>query len=423
MEANAPLSIWIICQYYLPETGAPSTRLSGLAHSWQQAGSNVTVLTGIPNHPEGVINPAYQDKPAYMQEDINGIRVHRHWLYVTRNKGKLKRVFNMVSFAWSVLKHNYNSTTAPKPDVIIASSPSFFCVASAWLLARRYRAKFIFEVRDLWPAIFLQMGILRRGFIYNMLERMEMFLYRRADAIVTVTRSFATQIAGRGIKASKLRTVFNGVSDADYASAIKPRSNSGTTQLRTQLGLSPLTKIVLYIGNHGESQALSQVVDAARLLVKRTDVAFLFVGNGAEKEKLQTYAKGVPNVQFLPSVPHAETWAYYCMADINIVCLKNIPDFDMFIPSKMFEVMAAQSCAVAGLQGEGAEIMQESGCAMVVGPEQPEHMAEAIATLLDDPARRTAMAAAGRAYVAEHFLHSKLAATYLAIMRQLTGRA
>lgn len=423
MEANAPLSIWIICQYYLPETGAPSTRLSGLAHSWQQAGSNVTVLTGIPNHPDGVIAPEYQDKPAYMQEDINGIRVHRHWLYVTRNKGKVKRMLNMISFAWSVLAHNYRSTTAPKPDVIVASSPSFFCVASAWLLARRYRAKFIFEVRDLWPGIFLQMGILRRGFIYNMLERMEMFLYRRADAIVTVTRSFATQIAGRGIKSSKLRTVFNGVSDADYANAIKPRSGSGTTQLRTQLGLSPLTKIVLYIGNHGESQALSQVVDAARLLVKRTDVAFVFVGNGAEKEKLQTYAKGVPNVQFLPSVPHAETWGYYCMADINIVCLKNIPDFDMFIPSKMFEVMAAQSCAVAGLQGEGAEIMQESGCAMVVGPEQPEHMAEAIATLLDDPERRATMALAGRAYVAEHFLHSKLAATYLEIMRQLIGRA
>lgn len=425
MEANAAptLPVWIICQYYLPEPGAPSARLSGLARSWQQMGANVTVLTGMPNHPEGVLNPAYRGKPAFMQEEVEGIRVLRHWLTIAPNKGKFRRMFSMLSFAASVLYANFRSSAAPRPQVIIASSPSLFCVASAWLLARRYRARFIFEVRDLWPQIFLQMGILRRGFVYGLLERMEMFLYRRADAIVTVTRSFAAQIAERGIKAAKIRTVFNGVSDADFAVANKPRASGATVQLRTQLGLSPLTKVVLYIGNHGEAQALSQIIDAARLLVKRTDVTFLFVGQGAEKDKLQTYAKGVPNVQFLPAVSHAETWGYYCMADINVVCLKNIPDFDMFIPSKMFEVMAAESCAVAALQGEGAEIMRESGCAMVVGPEQPEHMAEAIATLLDDPGRRAAMAKSGREYVAAHFLHSRLAAAYLQIMQQLVGRA
>lgn len=421
-----PLNIWVICQYYRPEPGAPSTRLSGLARSWQQMGANPVILTGIPNHPDGVLKPDYVGKNPYMQEEIDGIPVFRHWLYVAPNKGKFPRLFNMLSFAGSLLKANWSGAAArglPKPDIIMASSPSFFCVFSAWLLARRHKAKFIFEVRDLWPAIFLQMGILRPGMVYNILEKMEMFLYRRADAIVTVTRSFVRQISARGIKSSKLFTVFNGVSDADYAAAIKPRENGGTTQLRAQLGISPLTKIVLYIGNHGEAQALTQVIDAARLMVKRTDVTFLMVGQGADKDKLVAYARGVPNVQFLPAVGPSEVWAYYGMADINIVCLKDIPDFEMFIPSKMFEIMAAQSCAVAGLRGEGAEIMTESGCAMVVGSEEPERMAEAIATLLDDPERRTAMAAAGRAYVARTFLHSQLAANYLQLMHQLTGRA
>lgn len=260
------------------------------------------------------------------------------------------------------------------------------------------------------------------GFVYNVFEKMEMFLYRRADAIVTVTRSFVRQIVERGIAPAKLTTIFNGVSDADYAAAIQPRQNGGTAQLRAQLGISPLTKVVLYIGNHGEAQALSQVIDAARIMVKRTDVTFLFVGQGADKAKLQEYARGVPNVQFLPPVEPAQVWPYYCMADINIVCLKNIPDFEMFIPSKMFEIMASGSCAVAGLHGEGAEIMTESGCAMVVGSEEPEQMAEAITTLLDDPERREEMAKAGRAYVARHFLHSQLATNYLNLMYRLTGR-
>jgi glycosyltransferase involved in cell wall biosynthesis len=420
------LNIWVICQYYPPEPGAPSARISGLAKSWASEGAKVTVLTGIPNHPDGILNPAYVGKPDYFEEVVDGIPVRRHWLYITPNKGKFKRVFNMVSFAWSVWKANKTPgkffSADNIPNVIIASSPSFFCVFSAWLLARKLGAKFIFEVRDLWPAIFVQMGILKPGFIYNVLEKMEMFLYRRADAVVTVTRSFARQIAQRGIRADKLATVFNGVSDTDYAEAIHPRESGAVFQLRTQLGLSPLTKIVLYIGNHGEAQALTQVVDAARLLVRRTDTVFLFVGQGADKQKLQEYAKGVPNIQFLPPVAHHETWTYYAMADINIVCLKNIPDFEMFIPSKMFEIMAAESCAVAGLQGEGAEIMKESGCALVVGSEDPDAMAEAIQTLLDDPQRRETMAKAGRVYVAQHFLHGRLAHGYLQLMQALASR-
>lgn len=422
----APLNIWVICQYYRPEPGAPSTRLSGMAKSWQEMGANPVILTGIPNHPDGVLKPDYVGKDPYMVETIDGIKVARHWLYVAPNKGKLPRMLNMCTFAWSVLKKNWGNPAhrgLPKPDVIIASSPSFFCVFSAWMLARHHKAKFIFEVRDLWPAIFLQMGILRPGFIYDTLEKMEMFLYRRADAIVAVTRSFVRQIIARGIKPEKLYVVFNGVSDVDYVQAARPRETGATTQLRAQLGISPLTKVVLYIGNHGEAQALSQVVDAARLMVKRTDTTFLFVGQGADKAKLQEYARGVPNVQFLPPVGPADVWPYYCMADINLVCLKNIPDFEMFIPSKMFEIMASGSCAVAGLRGEGAEIMTESGCAMVVGSEEPEKMAEAITTLLDDPERCAQMGRAGRAYVAQTFLHSRLAASYLALMNQLAGRA
>lgn len=413
------MKLWTICQYYPPEIGAPSARISGFARIWQAMGVDVRVLTGIPNHPDGIVPDAYVHRPAFHEETLDGVRVWRHWLHVAPNKGKVRRVLNQVSFALSLLFNMFNIKPDDKPDVIMASSPSFFCVMSAWLLARRHGAKFVFEVRDLWPDIFLQMGILKRGFIYNVLSALEMFLYRRADAVVTVTRAFARQIAGRGIKADKLFVVFNGVSDADVAVAAKARDEGGAAALRTRLGINPLTKIVLYIGNHGEAQALTQIVDAARMLVKRTDVVFMFVGQGADKDKLVEYAKGVPNIQFLPGVKHHEVWAYYAMADINMVCLKNIPDFDMFIPSKMFEIMAAGSCAVAGLRGEGAELMRESGCALVVPSEEPDKMAEALTTLLDDPSRRRSMGEAGLAYVKDQFLHSRLAGQYVALMNKL----
>jgi len=414
------MHVWLITQYYPPEIGAPSTRLSGLVRGWRVLGANVTVLTGIPNHPDGVIPPAYQGKPKYYTETLDEIPVQRHWLYITPNKGRVGRVLNLLSFMLSVGWYNRTLRTAA-PDIIVVSSPNFFAAVAGWLLAKRHGAKFVFEVRDLWPAIFVQMNILKPGLILNLLERLEMFLYRQADAIVSVTRSFTRNITARGIAPEKLHVVFNGVSDADYAAAVHPRQSGATTQLRAKLGLSPLTKIVLYIGNHGESQALTQVIDAARLLARRTDTLFLLVGSGAEKARLVDYAKGVPNIQFLPSVSHAEVWAYYQMADINLVCLKNIPDFAMFIPSKMFEIMAAESCAVAALQGEGAELMRESGAALVVPSEDAERMAEAIATLLDDPARRAQMAQAGRAYVAKHFLHSSLAAQYVGLFKKLLG--
>ena len=420
------MQLWVISQYYPPESGAPSARISGFAKSWMDSGEvGVTVLTGIPNHPDGIVPEEYRDKPLFFPEVIDGVAVRRHWLYVAPNKGKWPRLFNQLSFAASVLWQNFVLPEGmARPDVVVVSSPTFFPVVSGWLLARRYGAKFVFEVRDLWPAIFVQMGLFRHGSaVVRVLEKLEMFLYRRADAVVTVTRSFAREIIRRGIPEAKLAVVYNGVSDADLALSASVRTDGSVGRLRAQLGISPLTKVVLYIGNHGQAQALGQVIDAARLLVRRTDVVFLMVGGGADKERLISYAKGVPNVQFLPAVKHQDVWAYYAMADINLVCLKNIPDFDMFIPSKMFEIMAARSCAVAGLRGEGAEIMQESGCALVVPSEEPEKMASALTALLDDQPRREKMAAAGRAYVEQNFRHSLLAGGYVQLFRRLLGIA
>ena len=414
------MQIWLLTQYYPPEPGAPSSRLSSFAKLWAKAGAQVTVFTGIPNHPKGQIHPDYQGKPAFMTEEKDGVTIKRHWLFVAANSGLIKRLFNQLSFAGSVLFANLGKPEH-KPDIVVASSPSFFHVVSGWLLARRHGAKFIFEVRDLWPGIFVEMGVMKRGIAYRVLEAIEMFLYRRADAIVTVTHGFAADIAKRGIDPTKLFVITNGVADQEWDAALEPYTSGRAQALRSELQINPLSKVVLYIGNHGRAQALGQVIDAARLMMNRPDVVFVMVGDGEDKQRLAALAKGVPNVMLLPSQPKDQVWAFYALADVVLAPHKKVESFSSVIPSKIFEVMASATPLIACVHGEAAEICTKSGGAVVAAPEDPEKLARIVEGLLADDARREAMATAGRAYVQQHYLHSGLAGTYMGLFHKLAS--
>ena len=414
------MNIWLICQFYKPEPGAPSARLSGFANFWKKMGNDVTVLTAIPNHPNGVIPEEYQGKPAFFEEEIEGVRVSRHWLYVTANEGFLKKTLSHLSFAFSLLKNLFG--TSHKPEVIVASSPAFFAAISAWLLSVRYRVPFVMEVRDLWPGIFVELGVLKPGIILSILEWVELFLYKRAAAIVPVTRGFAKDIIGRGIPAEKVHVITNGVSDFEFDNALNPLKDGSVARLRSELQISPLTKVVLYIGTHGTSQALGQIVDAARQLIGRSDILFLFVGDGADKARLKKLASGMPNVQFIPSQPKERVWHFYNLSYASLVPLKDIPGFDTFIPSKMFEIWASGTAVVGCVRGEAANIMTESKGAMVVPPEDAEKLAKAVETIADDPDRAKRMGEDGREHVNNNYRHSQLGQRYIAILEKISER-
>lgn len=414
------MNIWLICQYYKPEPGAPSARLSGFAKYWKQANQEVTILTAVPNHPDGVIKEGYENK--FSEEEIDSIRVKRHWLYVTPNSGFLKKIISHVTFAASVLFANLRTKNQPKPDVIIASSPSFFAAISAWLLSIRYRVPFVMEVRDLWPGIFVELGVMREGFILKFLEAIELFLYRRASRVVVVTRGFAENIIRRGIKQEKLVIVTNGVSDDEITKATLPAEDGSVDKLRNELQLHPLTKVILYIGAHGTSQALGQIIDVARMMMSHTEVLFLFVGDGADKARLQKSAKGMPNIQFVDSQPKERVWHFYNMCYASIVPLKDTPGFSTFIPSKMFEIMASKKPFVGCVRGEAAQIMEQSGGALVVPPEDPEKLAEAIKTLIGSEEKAHQMGEDGQKFVNQYFKHSILAQRYLDTLTEITQK-
>ncbi|CAO5238819.1 glycosyltransferase family 4 protein [Frankia sp. AgKG'84/4] len=395
--------VLVVTHYFPPEIGAPQARLSETARAWAADGLDVTVLTGMPNHPTGVIPPAYRGA-LRRTERTDGYRVLRTWLYATPNEGVVRKTLSHLSFmVTSVALGGWR--TGPT-DVIVVSSPTFFPLGSAWLLARVRRARLVVEVRDLWPAIFEQLGVLTNRRVLAILERLELAAYRAADTVVTVTEGFREDIVRRGIPAAKVHVIRNGVDLDRFRPAAAPPG------LRARLGAGDGDLLVLYIGAHGISHGLTSVADAAARL-DGTPVRFAFVGEGAEKRRLAEHVRalGLTNTVLHDGVPRDRVAGLVAAADLCVVPLRDVPMFDTFIPSKMFELLAAGRPVLGAVRGEAADILTAAG-QVVVAPQDPEAMAAAITRLAADPPRRARMARDGRAYVERHFDRDVLARAY-----------
>jgi glycosyltransferase involved in cell wall biosynthesis len=403
--------VLIVTHYFPPETGAPQARLSGLAATWAADGDEVTVLTGMPNHPTGVLPQSYRGA-VRRRERRDGYRVIRTWLYATPNEGVARKTLGHLSFAASSVVLGWRASGPA--DVVVVSSPAFFSILSGWLLARLKRARFVVEVRDLWPAIFVELGVLTNRRIIGMLERLELAAYAAADQVVVVSEGFRADLLRRGVPPEKVHTIRNGVDLGRFTSV--PETPVDRDALRARLGAGPDDCLVLYAGTHGISQELPAVADAAALLDGRA-IRFAFVGDGADKKRLQRRVAelGLRNVALLPGVPHAEMPALLAAGDICLVPLRNVPLFATFIPSKMFEYLAAGKAVVGSVTGEAAQILAEAG-AVLVPPEDSGSLAAAIAALAADPQLRTEIGRVGRAFAERCYDRAALAREYRKIL-------
>ncbi len=403
------MRILIVTHYFPPETGAPQARLSGLAAAWAADGDDVTVLTGMPNHPTGVIAPEYRGA-IRRRERRGGYRVVRTWLYATPNEGIARKTIGHLSFMVSAVLLGWRASGPA--DVVVVSSPTFFAIGAGWLLARLKRARLVVEVRDLWPAIFTELGVLTNRRIIAVLERLELAAYAAADTVIVVSNGFRTNLIGRGVPSGKVHTIRNGVCPGEFDPGAE-----ADPRLRARLGAGPGDCLVLYAGTHGISQGLTSVADAAARLAGQP-IRFAFVGEGADKQRLSDRVAelGLRNVTLLPGVPHEQVPALLAAADICLVPLRDVPLFSAFIPSKLFECLAAGRPVVGAVAGEAAQILREAG-AQVVPPEDSTALAGAIGALAADPARRAAMGRQGRCYVEKYFDRDTLARQY----RKLLG--
>ena len=407
------MRILFLSDNFPPEGNAPATRLYEHAIRWVRAGHDVTVVTCAPNFPEGKLFAGYRN--AWRQvEMLDGIRVVRVKTYITANEGFLKRTLDYVSF---MLMATAMSVFERRPDVVVATSPQFFCALAGWMTSVLKWRPFVFELRDLWPASIMAVGAMRKNSAIRLLEKLELFLYRRADAIVSVTESFRDDLVSRGVPREKIHVVINGVDLDRY----EPRPRD--PELAREFGLEG--KFVAgYMGTHGMAHALPKVLEAAERLLPRDDIAFFFAGSGAERARVEQIVaeRRLSNVRLIPRQPKERMPALWSLCDLSLIPLRDTPVFATVIPSKIFESMGMGVPVLMSLpEGEATRIVRETGAGVCVRPEDPAAMAEAIVGLADDPARVAELRVVARR-AAPQFSRDHLADRMAAILESVARR-
>src|SRR5438309_745333 len=313
MQSTGPgLRIVMLTHYFPPEVGAPQARLFELASRAARAGHTVTVVTGFPNYPTGIVPPSYRGR-FRMVEEMDGIRVIRTWVYATPNRGAVRRILNHLSFAFSSLA--------------------------------------------------------------------------------------ATRLRGNGVGTPAFRPA------------------APNMELARSLGLDG-RKVFLYAGTHGMAQGLGTILDAAKQ-TRNSDVLYVLAGEGAEKDALvkRAESEGIANVRFLPNQPRRVMPDLLNLAYATIIPLRRLDLFKSALPSKMFESMATAKPIVASLWGEAADLINAAGCGIVVPPEDPAALQEAVEKLATDPGLARDLGAKGRAFVQEHFDRDRIASRFIDLLK------
>jgi glycosyltransferase involved in cell wall biosynthesis len=406
------VKILYVSQYYPPEMGAPAARVSGLARAWAADGHEVTVLTGFPNHPTGVIPEEYRGPPYIRQEQDRGVKVVRAPIFAAPNKGVVARSISYLSFGTSA---SVLGPLLPKPDVVIGTSPQFLSAVAGYGIATWHRVPFIFEVRDLWPRSIVEVGAMPAEHpVIKVLEKMETFLYEHAKKIVVVTDGFVDDIAAKGVDRSKFAVVKNGVDLGLFTPG--PKQN----HIREKYGLGDKF-VVGYIGTHGMSQGLGTLLDAAALLKDDPRFQFMLVGEGAEKEALMRRAEeeGITNVLFIGQQPHTEIPNFVRATDVTVVPLRKLDLFKTTIPSKIFEIMGVGRPIVMTVDGEARKIVEDAQAGVFVPPEDPAALAKKLRQFADSPEQLKQMEENGPTFVQEHFSRPALARKYLTVLDEV----
>ena len=398
------MRILALCHYYPPEVNAPASRLSEHARIWREAGHEVTVVTCAPNHPAGQLYPGYCNR-LWQEETIDGIRVIRLWTYLAANEGFLPRIANYLSYLFSLL---FWMRRLPQADMVMSTSPQFFCGLAGWFLKRRKRP-WVLEIRDLWPESIVTVGAMKRGAAIRAIERVEAFAYRKADLVVSVTDGFVPHIRARRPK-GPIAVIKNGVDLSHFAS-----DPAAADAFRAEHGLTGKF-VASYVGTHGMAHGLQAVIAAAERLRDRDDIAFLMVGGGAERETIKTMrdAKGLTNIVMLGQLPKTAMPAVWGASNAALVLLKRVDTFKTVIPSKMFEAMALGVPMILGVEGEAKALMEEGGAGIAIMPEDDAELATAILRLADDRALGRQIGASAQAFVRAQFDRERLAHAYLA---------
>jgi glycosyltransferase involved in cell wall biosynthesis len=406
------MHILFLTDNFPPEVNAPASRTFEHCREWVKAGHQVTVITGAPNFPKGKVFNGYRNR-LWQQEIMAGIRVIRVWTYITANEGFARRTLDYLSYMFTSF---LASLFVRSVDVVVGTSPQFFTVCAAYFTGLLKRVPWVFELRDIWPESIRVVGAVRQSKALDLLEKVELFLYCKANVIVSVTYAFRISLIRRGVSGDKIYVVTNGVDIGRFL----PRAKDVDLLRKYDL----LDRFVVgYIGTHGLAHALDTLLDAAKILRAAPDgdrFRIIMLGDGANKLALCQRARdeGLDNIIFVDSVSKDEVVRYWSILDASIIHLKKDKLFATVIPSKLFESMGMAIPILHGVDGESAGIVQREDVGLTFEPENPEALVHGLRRLADEPelvARFKFNGPGG----AKHYDRSHLAAEMLQIFKSL----
>lgn len=429
-KSGESLRILFLTQYYPPEVAAAPARALHFARALARAGHAVTVITGLPNHPSGVIQPGF--RPGDTEID-GGITVRRTWLHATPRKTALNRLRNHLSFAFSA----WGAAIRGGPyDLVLVTVPPLFIGVTAWLAAGRHRAPLIVDVRDDWPRAAIALGEMRPGPVASILDGIAGFIYQRASRVVAVTRGMQRSLSSRGIDAGRQVLITNGADTETFRPvdlSEPPRDADLAVETPATSSARPRDPFtVLYAGTHGLIHGMEVLLDAASILASRDGgrrYRFLLVGDGVAKAGLMEEAarRGLDTFEFRPAESPCDLARTTAAVDLCVATTRDHPFSGETIPVKLFDYLAAGKPVIAAVSGDAAEVVRESGGGIVTAPGNGAAMAAAIAELAGDAARRRSMGEAGAAYVEQHYsrrvLGERLAGVCAEVVRLRRGRA
>jgi glycosyltransferase involved in cell wall biosynthesis len=401
------MHILLIHQNFAALDEPGGTRHHELARFLVERGHQVTVITSPISYLTGGEKVKRPGSPS--REERPGIKIIRTYTYPALHRSFFHRVLSFLSFMASSF---FTGLRIKKVDIIWGTSPPIFQGLTALCIARIKRIPFVFEVRDLWPAFAVAVGILRQPLLIKLSEWLETFLYRNADQTLVNSPGFVSHVETRGGK--QVQVVPNGADPAMFASELAGGDFFIKQGIQSQF-------IALYAGAHGMSNDLQVILHAADRLRHRQDISFVLLGDGKDKPLLIKKAEemGLDNLKFLPPVPKMDMGKALAGSGACIAILKPVNLYATVYPNKVFDYMAAGKPVVLAIGGVIRDVIEDARAGIAVAPGNNNELAEAVCWLADHPQEAEQMGKRGRDYVEKHFDRAELARKLERIFTQL----
>lgn len=401
------MHILLIHQAFAAIDDPGGTRHHELARHLVDFGHQVTIIASPVSYLTGTAKSRVRWKDR--QVDDRGVEIIRAYTLPALHRSFVWRVFSFLSFMVSSF---LIGLSVKKVDLVWGTTPPIFQGVTAWLLARLKRVPFLFEVRDLWPAFAIAVGVLKNRALIRLSEWLEKFIYRRADHIVVNSPGFIEHVKLRGGK--KIDLIPNGADPEMF----DPTLSGGDFRNQHNLGTD---FVVLYAGAHGLSNDLGVVLEAADLLKTEKGLRFVLVGDGKEKPALmnQSASRNLANVLFIPPAPKTEMPQVLAGADACIAILKPIELYKTTYPNKVFDYMAAGKAVLLVIDGVIRELVEQAGAGIFVEPGNPQALASAVRQLMKNPGDAEKMGRAGRLYIENKFSRTQIASQFNLLLESL----